>query len=80
MGSLADKVIELYGMSLKMQNFGNDESLYAGVSAILFDAATRLHEYWKSLKEIRMSEEDREKIKRITQRTENKIMRMKQVG
>lgn len=80
LGRLADKVIELYGMSLKMQKIGCDKSLYAGINAMLLDATTRLHEYWKKLKVIRMSEEDREKIKRITQRTENKIMRIKQVG
>lgn len=80
LGRLADKVIELYGMSLKMQKVGSDESLYAGVNAMLLDATRKFHKHWKNLKVIGMSEDDRERIKRITQRTEKTITRMKRVG
>ena len=80
LGRLEDKVVELYGMSLKMQHRGYGGDLYAGVNAMLHDAMIKYHEYRKRLKSIGMSEEDREMIQRIIKRTEEKIRRMKQLG
>lgn len=80
LGRLGDRVVELYGMSLKMQKDGNGENLYAGINAILLDATTKFYDYWGKLKSVSMSEDDREKVRRITKKTEDKIQRMKQVG
>lgn len=77
---LADKVIELYGMSLKMQKAGCGEDLYAGVNKMLLRATQKSQERWGNLKVMGMSENDREKVKRITQRTKNKIRDMKRIG
>lgn len=80
LGRLADKVTDLYGMSLKMQHRHCSEDLYAGANAMLHNAMVKYHEYRKRLKSVGMSEEDREKIQRIIKRTEEKIRRMKQLG
>lgn len=80
LGRLADRVIDLYGMSLHMQNVDNDESLYAGVNAMLLDTTEKFHEHWRKLKSVNMSDDDREKVRRITKKVEDKIKRMKQLG
>ena len=80
LGSLADKVIELYGLSLKMQKTGCNIDLYAGTNSVLLDTTSKFHNYWMKLKSIPMSEDEREKIRRITKRTEEKIKKMKQLG
>lgn len=80
LGRLADKVVNLYGMSLKMQKAGSDNGLYAGVNVMLLQATSMYQEHWKRLNVFSMSENDREKIKRITQRTDNKIRDMKRIG
>lgn len=80
LGRLADKVTDLYGMSLKMRHRGYSGDLYAGVNAMLHDAMVKYREYRKRLKSVGMSEEDREKIQRIIKRTKEKIRRMKKLG
>lgn len=80
LGRLTDRVIDLYGMSLRMQNVDNDKSLYAGVNAMLLDATEKFHEHWEKMKSVSMSEDDKEKVRRITKKTEDKIKRMKQLG
>lgn len=79
LGRLGDKVVELYGMSQTMQKSGGDLSLYAGINAILLDTTTKFHNYWRELKSVSMSEDDRERIKRVTKNTDERIKRMKQV-
>ena len=67
-------------MSLKMQHRGCSGDLYAEVNAMPHDAMVKYHEYWKRLKLVGISEENREKIKYIIKRTKEKIRRMKQLG
>lgn len=80
LGRLADKVVNLYEMSLKMQKAGSNNDLYAGVNVMLLQATSKYQEHWKKLNVFSMSENDREKIKHITQRTDNKIRDMKRIG
>lgn len=80
LGRLADRVTDLYRMSLRMQNIGNYKSLYTGVNAMLLDATKKFNEHWRRLKSVSMSENDREKVRHITKKTEDKIKRMKQLG